>query len=349
MIDYIVVGSGLAGVTFLETALQNGKKVILFDDGKPPASQVAAGLYNPVILKRYSAVWNAAQQLAYLEIFYGLIQAKLQQTFNHRKPMLRKFFSVEEQNNWFLAADQPSLSSFLSTQLRWDRYNGIDASFGYGEVKSTGFLDIIPLLTSYKAYLKEIDALRSESFDYSVLKIHNDHLFYKDIKAKHIVFTEGFGMLQNPFFCHLPLQGTKGEVLLIRAPELNLDVIVNTNVFILPIGNELFKVGATYNWADKTTEPTAFAREELISKVKEILNCDFEVIDQVAGIRPTVIDRKPLLGTHQQYNNIHVLNGLGSRGVMLAPMMAKNLYEHIEFGLPLPSEVDIKRFEKAVL
>lgn len=348
MIDYIIVGSGLAGVAFAETALQHGKKIILFDDGNLPASQAAAGLYNPVILKRYSAVWNAAEQLAYLEFFYERIQTKLQRTFNYRKPMLRKFFSIEEQNNWFLAADNPTLSPFLNTELRWDRFNGIEALFGFGEVRDTGYLDIIPLLASYKSYIETIGALRVEGFDYSALQNHNDHLIYKEIKAKHIVFAEGFGMHQNPFFNHLPLQGTKGEVLLIKAPDLSLDVIINTNVFILPIGNDLFKVGATYNWADKTIQPTSVAREELISKVKEILNCDFEVMDHVAGIRPTVKDRKPLVGTHHQWKNIHLLNGLGSRGVMLAPMMAKNLFEHIELNVPLPTEVDIKRFEKAV-
>jgi hypothetical protein len=43
-------------------------------------------------------------------------------------------------------------------------------------------------------------------------------------------------------FKNLPLDGTKESYLLLR-PELNLDVIVNTSVFILPLGGDLFKVG----------------------------------------------------------------------------------------------------------
>jgi hypothetical protein len=58
-------------------------------------------------------------------------------------------------------------------------------------------------------------------------------------------------MHANPYFKNLPLDGTKGE-LFIMAPELNLDDCVNTSVFILPLGGDLFKVGATYNWKDKT-------------------------------------------------------------------------------------------------
>jgi hypothetical protein len=37
-------------------------------------------------------------------------------------------------------------------------------------------------------------------------------------------------MHANPYFKNLPLDGTKGELFIIKAPELNLDVIVNTSV-----------------------------------------------------------------------------------------------------------------------
>jgi glycine/D-amino acid oxidase-like deaminating enzyme len=103
---------------------------------------------------------------------------------------------------------------------------------------------------------------------------------YRDIEAKHIVFAEGFGLHANPFFNDLPLDGTKGELLLIKAPLLSLDVLLNTNLFVLPVGNDLFKVGATYNWTDKTDTPTDSAREELVARLKEIITCDFEVIEQ---------------------------------------------------------------------
>jgi len=152
-------------------------------------------------------------------------------------------------------------------------------------------------------------------------------------------------MLSNPFFNHLPLDGTKGELLIIKAPGLQLDVIVNTSVFIMPLGDDLFKVGATYNWKDKTNVPTDEGKLELVTRVKEILNCEFEIINHFAGVRPTVRDRKPLIGTHAKFSCIHILNGLGTRGVMLAPAMAKALFENIELGTPLDAAIDIKRFK----
>ena len=114
----------------------------------------------------------------------------------------------------------------------------------------------------------------------------------------------------------------------------------------MPLGNDLFKVGATYNWQDKTDEPTEEGRKELITRIKEILQCDFEIISHFAGVRPTVKDRKPLVGNHEAFKNLYILNGLGTRGVMLGPYCAKMLYEYSENDIEIPLNYSIKRFKK---
>ena len=134
--------------------------------------------------------------------------------------------------------------------------------------------------------------------------------------------------------------------MLIKAPNLNLDVIMKSSIFVLPIGNDLYKVGATYNWEDKSDLPTQSGKEELMARIDEILDCDYEVVSHMAGVRPTVKDRKPLLGQHDDYTNLFVLNGLGTRGVMLGPSMAKALYNNIEHQLPLSDEINWNRYLK---
>lgn len=346
MIDYLIIGSGIAGIAFAETCLQNDKSFFVLDDASQNSSRVAGGLYNPVILKRFSKLENAQEQLTLLNSFYGAIESRIDTRINFPLPILRKFFSIEEQNNWFIASDKVGLSPFLSTNILYKKYDGIDAPYGYGEVLQTGYLDTALLLDRFRSYLKENDLFEQETFDYDAIQFEEDYIHYKNIKAKHIIFAEGFGMHSNPFFKHLPLDGTKGELFVIKAPGLNLDVIVNTSVFILPLGNDLFKVGATYNWADKTDLPTEEGKQELIARIEEILSCDFEIIEHFAGVRPTVKDRRPLVGSHPDHINIHILNGLGTRGVMLGPSMAQLLYEHIENGIPLDRSCDIKRFDK---
>jgi glycine oxidase len=276
--------------------------------------------------------------------FYTFLEEKLNCKVDFKSPILRKFFSVEEQNNWFAASDKVALAPFLSTQLISKKYVGIDSPYGYGEVLQTGYVDTALLLNKYREYLKESNLFQEEAFDYDALIINSDGIHYKNIHAKHIIFAEGFGMHANPFFNQLPLDGTKGELFIIKAPQLDLDVIVNTSVFILPLGDDLFKVGATYNWKDKTDLPTEEGKTELVARIKEIISCDFEIIEHFAGVRPTVKDRRPLVGTHQNYESIHILNGLGTRGVMLGPAMAKALFENIECQVPLNKEIDINRF-----
>lgn len=346
MVDYIIVGCGLAGISFAETAINANKKVLVFDDNSQNSSKVAAGLYNPVVLKRFTATPDAKEQLDLLHFFYRNIETKLGCKFLFEIPVLRKFFSIEEQNNWFLASDQPSLSPFLSTNLYTDKFQGIDSQFDYGLVLNTGYLDTKVFIENYCKYLSVTSSFLNESFEYDQLKFYEGFVQYKGFKSKHIVFAEGFGLHSNPFFNKLPLDGTKGDLLLIKAPNLSLNAIVNASVFILPVGNQYFKVGATYNWYDKTSTPTEEGKQELISKLREIINCDFEIINHYAGVRPTVRDRKPLVGTHEVYKNLHVLNGLGTRGVMLAPYLANTLFNYLEYGIAVKPELDIKRFVK---
>jgi glycine oxidase len=346
MIDYIIVGSGLAGISFSEIALFHNKRIVVFDNNSQNSTKIAGGLYNPVILKRFSEVWRAQEQLVLQRDFYESLEKKINYQFDFKIPILRKFYSVEEQNNWFAASDKIALAPFLSTKLIFKEYRGIESPFGYGEVLQTGYVDTALLFTMYKEYLRGNGLFREESFDYNSLIISEDYVCYKDIKAKNIIFAEGFGMHSNPYFKDLPLDGTKGELFIIKAPLLDLDVIVNTSVFILPLGDGLFKVGATYNWKDKTDLPTEEGKTELIERIREIISCDFEIVEHFAGVRPTVRDRRPLVGTHSEFNRVHILNGLGTRGVMLGPAMAKALFDTIENDIPLDREIDIKRFEK---
>jgi len=344
MLDYIIVGGGLAGIAFAETALQNGKSILVINDNSQNSSKIAAGIYNPVILKRFTQVWQANEQLAQMHAFYDGLEKKLNVKLNYPMPLLRKLHDVEEQNNWFTASDKPNLSNFLSPQLVNNHLNQVDAPLGYGEVWHSGFVDTALQLERYKSYLGQSNAYLQETFDYNTLEIQNDAVLYKEYKARHIVFAEGFGMHLNPFFSVLPLDGAKGELLLIKAPHLKLEVIIKKEIFLLPLGNDLYKVGATYNWDDKTNTPTPQAREELLQGLRDLIQCDFEVVDQLAGVRPTVKDRRPILGTHPIYPNLHVLNGLGTRGVMLAPAMAKVLFDAIEYQTELDSHISIKRF-----
>lgn len=345
MKDFLIIGGGLAGVCFAETCRIQNKTYTIVNDSSQNSTRVAAGIYNPVILKRFSLPADSAKHIFYSNTFYQTIEERLQQTFINKLPVLRKFVSAEEQNNWFEAADKPALQPFLDTDIIRTNYPAITSPFGYGRVHDTGYMDTIRFLDFYHKELLADHLYINDTFDYSILEIFDNHVAYKDYKSKYIVFAEGFGIQNNPFFSYLPLDGTKGELIIIESNNLQLDAILNAGIFILPIGMNRYKVGATYEWYDKTDIPTEAGKTELIDKLENVIDCDYTIIDHQAGIRPTVKDRKPLIGTHPKYSNLHLLNGLGTRGVTLGPYMAKELMNAIITGIPPEKSINLSRFK----
>ena len=344
-VDYIIVGIGIAGISFCEQLKANNKSFIMFDNASQQSSTVAGGLYNPVVLKRFTSVWKSSEQLDVALPLYLNIEKRLNVKLDYKTPVYRKFASLEEQNDWFSASDKPLLSRYLSTNIIKNANHAIDAPFGFGEVLETGRVDVNTMIEAYKTDLLKAKLLFETSFNYDDLSIQGETVNYNNIKAKHIVFAEGAGVKQNPYFNNLPLVPAKGELITIHAPDLKIDFVLKVGVFLIPMGNDLYIVGATYEWKDLSHKITEKAKGVLLGKLNKLINCSYKVVNQVAGIRPTVKDRRPLVGKHQDYKNMFVLNGLGTRGVMIGPYVAKQLFKYIEHNEPLEKEIDISRFE----
>lgn len=344
-IDYLIVGFGLAGMAIAEVLRQHRKTFVIYEDGSQNSSLVAGGMYNPVILKRFTPVWNAKAQLDLALPFYTGLEKELGNTYLNHIHIHRIFKNIEEQNNWYLASDKKLLEDYMCTAIEDNNNASIDAPFGYGKLKGTGRLDVNLLLSDYKEMLLNENLMKQERFVHGELLIEENKIEYKGDEANRVIFCEGYGLKGNPFFNYLPLKEVKGELITIHAPDLKINYLIKAAVFVMPIGNDLYKVGATFNWEDKTNESTAEGREELVKKLESFLQCEYEIVDQSAGIRPTVIDRRPMIGVHPEHKHLAILNGLGTRGVMLAPLMAKNLYGLLENDDHLENEISIDRFK----
>ncbi len=342
--DYIVVGLGLAGIALVEELTLRGRSFLVFENESQTSSLVAGGMYNPVVLKRFNPVWRGGEQLEVALPYYRRLEEKLNAVYDRQMDILRVFKSIEEQNNWFAACDKPRLQPFLEPEIEENDNMALNAEHSLGRVRKTGRVRVRELVDDYRNYLEKKGHLIRESFDHEKLEIGESDLLYGEHQAWQLVFCEGNGLADNPYFNWLPLEGTKGELLTIHAPDLKLEEVVKSAVFVMPLGDDLYKIGATFNWSDKTNLPTREGREELLDKLKKVIHCDFEVKDQEAGVRPTTPDRRPLLGRHPIHAQLAVFNGLGTRGVMSSPLLSKELLEHLENGIDLDKEVDISRF-----
>jgi glycine/D-amino acid oxidase-like deaminating enzyme len=347
--DYLVVGLGLAGVAFCEQLQKSHRSFVVFEDSSQQSSKVAAGLYNPTVLKRFTAAWRGPELMTKSIPMYREIEDKLQIQIDSQLSIWRKLNNVSDQNNWLVASDQPGLESFLESAIVQSSNTSVNAPFGFGVVNQTGTIDTHQLVSAYAHDLKNKGLLMETSIVYEDIVQEEVCIKYQSIRCKQIVFCEGYGVKKNPFFKYLPLKGNKGELLVIKAPNLNVDVILKAGVFVIPLGNDCYKVGATYNPVDKDSIPSAKAKEDLLDKLQKLIRTDFKVVSHVAGVRPTVVDRKPLVGQHPKHERLFILNGLGSRGVLIAPFVAQSLFENIENQTALAPEIDIHRFLDAAL
>lgn len=346
--DYIIVGQGIAGTVLAHTLLKKGRSVHIIDEPSlSSASKVAAGLYNPVVFKRMSKSWMADELIPFMDKFYTEAEHLLNEKFYHKKHIV-KLFAEENERQFWMKKTNEEIGKYLDKTITDNFLSDIVYNpFGAAEVIHAGNLETQLFLGASRNYFTKNHFLTEEKFDYSLLKISGEGVAYKELEAGKIIFCEGFKTLENPYFNWLPFKLTKGEVITVRLPGeyvIPTDKVINKGVFILPLGNNTYKVGATYEWNDLNEEPTEKGRTELQEKLQKVIKVPFEIIEHRAGIRPTVNDRRPMLGVHPKHPALRVFNGMGTKGVMLAPYFAKCLSDFFEENIPLDPEVDITRF-----
>jgi glycine/D-amino acid oxidase-like deaminating enzyme len=346
MIDYIIVGQGLAGTVLAYTFEKEGREFIIAEEESlDAASQVAAGIYNPVTGKRMVKTWKANTLFPYLEKFYKEMEVWLGESFLYELPIYKPFGSIEEQNHWISQSSFADVEDLVSTSVPPSRYEQfINNRFGGFETLRSGFLDVAKLISLYRSSSIKKGFYVKKEFHFPDMVLKDGYVEWNGIKSKKIIFCEGYKATYNPYFKWLPFVLAKGELLTVKTKNAGPDAIINKGVFILPQGKNVYKVGATYQWDYKDNNISEAAKQELTQKLDLLMKVPYEVIRQESGIRPTVKDRRPILGLHPQFKTLGIFNGLGTKGVSLAPYFAKSLVDFLEKGEDLDREVNIERF-----
>ena len=342
-IDYIIVGQGIAGSILSLELLKKSKKILIINDEKlSSSSRVAAGIWNPVVFKRLTKSWLADEVIPELENFYKKTEQLLYKKFTRDIPIAKVFADENEKKIWFNKAND-ELNLFLDGEI-----NDLPIPYplSYSTVKKSGNLDTKLFLNELSNYFKTQNCLLNEKFNFNDLVIDSEKISYREYCAKKIIFCEGYKIIDNPFFNWIPMKPAKGDVLTIHCEKLKLNLILNKGVFVLPLGNNLFKIGATYNWKDLHDEPDEKAKNELIEKFEKIIPFKFEIINHESGVRPAVIDRRPVIGFHPEKNNLAVFNGFGTKAVMLVPFFAKHFSNTLILNQEIHPESNISRFFK---
>lgn len=340
-VEYIIVGDGYAALFFAHQLIRNNKSFVLFSEGKKSASQVSAGIVNPVVLKKFTTFWKAQEQIDFLRQSLKEIEEYTRENYLVDAPIHRIFHDENEQQLWYKKSEKDELIHFLDKNF--NHLEAVKNDFHTGKVNQSARLKVKAFFKGLFSFLETNNHIIKEKFDYT--EVNTQTSVYKNLKFKNILFCEGMGVKENPFFSHIPLQPNKGHHIKVRlSKSIPENITIKKKHFLFPVEDGLYFYGGTYDREQLHDHIDDSAVEQLKKGLAEFYPYDFEIADANFGFRPTVKDRRPIVGRHSEHQNLYVFNGLGARGILNGCYFSKSLYDFIEENIPLHEEISLDRF-----
>ena len=322
----LIVGQGLAGTTLAWCLFEAGQSVVLIDRAESTtASSVSAGLVTPWTGRRmthyngFDADWNAAVN------FYRLIECRLAQPLFTEQPMVRIFVNRSDEEIF----DRRMTELQSGALQRWSGQLQSDGPEMRGcLMKPAGRLDV-------KRYLRASTEFFCErGLWYQVnLSLPDGLLVKKDVvrvpdlelSADRVIFCQG--AVENPWFRGIPNNPSRGDVINVQLDQYQVRNVVHHSIWLVPEADGSVTAGSTYDWNFVENSPTTAGRREILRAMKRIIEGPLRVRHHTAAVRPTMKDYRPVIYRHADLNRLWIFNGLGSRGVLLAPRLAQRLVE----------------------
>jgi len=343
----LIVGGGLAGLCLGAQLFRKNVSFQIWNSQTIPcASEKAAGLMNPVVVKRLLKTWMAEEVLPYNRAFYPEWERMTDSRFYAAIGLYRMFPNDLVEGEWNQRVGDGTLSEFLSPEI----YSYSPESFtGPGlrgaDILQGSLVDCGIFVPAMRAFFMQHESFKIQTIDYSrILPQENGYLVNNEFFSE-IVFCEGIQGLQNPWFGKLPLLPTKGELLYLDIPGLPREKEVMKGVFLAPLIQGGFVCGSTYDWQFEDVEPTEIGKQKILEGLHQLTDKPYTITKHTACVRPASRDRRPFLGEHPKMKGMFVFNGLGTKGYMLAPYLSERLANLILKNIPLEREMSITRLK----
>jgi len=322
----LIVGGGVAGISLAHACAEKGVNYRLMDDGKNACSSVAAGIVNPFSFRRTLLTWNAHPFYHEALRFYQQTEKRLKTQRGFPINIRRIFSSTEEKTTWEQRLKDSEFGPFM---IPLDGDDETHSPFGSGRIN--GFwIDAKAFIEDNHRYFAEQGTLLKETFLQEAFSLSD--MVYQGTQYEQVVFALGYRNKALPWFQDVPIKSTQGEVLTVKWQNTDTTTSLHRKIYALPLGNQRFKLGATYRWDTETLEPSLSAQEELLEKFHWISKDTVQVVDHEVGVRPTSPDRRPFIGEHETHKGLFIFNGLGTKGYLTAPPLAQRFIHQLATG-----------------
>lgn len=344
----LIVGQGLSGTWLSYWLQQAGISFLVVDDGAPTAaSRICSGVINPVTGRRMSTTWLASELLPFATRAYTAIGAFLQVG----KPLISgseilDFFSAPDRRLAFAekAAAGNEYLHWPVDQNQWVKH--FNYALGFGTISPAYLVNVQALLLAWRDWLSHKGLLIAAGFHEDDLVMQEHGVEWHDVKARFAVLATGKTEALGKRFGLLPFACNKGEALIIEAMGLPQTHIFKMGQTLVPWGGQKFWAGSSYENDFEHAGPTDAFRHRTEAWLRSVVRTEFSVVDHLAAIRPATVERRPFAGFHPLHPSLAIINGMGTKGVSLAPWVAQHLAKHIVAKHPLPPEIDVQRFRR---
>jgi len=347
-VDYLIIGQGISGTMLSYEFSKAGLSFVVMDDGNPSASsRVAAGMINPVTGRRIVKTWMIDTLLPFAFKKYRELGKALDIEVITETPVVDFFPNLQMRSAFIERLND--IPEFLEEGTAGKDYeNFFRFHYGYGVIRPAYTVNTRALLPTWRNELRKNGQLIESSFNPNSVEFKADGVRYESIHASKLICCNGNAGSKYSWFQNLPFAENKGQALVIEIPGLAGENIFAKGLKMLPLGDNLFWVGSSYEWDFTEAGPSAEFRDKTMQQLKEWLKVPFKLVDHIAALRPATLERRPFVGFHPQQLQLGIFNGMGTKGFSLAPWFANQFTNQIISGTPIDPAADIQRFKKVL-
>lgn len=342
---FLIIGQGLAGTCLAWRLYERGVPFLIVDrDEALTSSKVAAGLVTPITGMRLNLNWRYHQLYPEALAFYRTLEQRLHETFYHEVPIVRLLRDEKAAALWEKRRLQPEVAPYVSATAEPPLVDEAIFANPYGgfQQQHSGWLDTAAFLSASKAYFQNLGVWQGGEVKPESLDVSPQQVVWNDQSFQMAIFCTGWEAAHHPWFDWVPFQSARGTVLNVKADTGGENRVINRGCWLLPRADGSLRVGPTYELSfDNPTQPSPEAVTGLETKLQALLKSAYTITGSQTGVRPIIKGHHALIGRHPGRPQIALMNGLGSKGVLRAPWVARQLTEHLLDGRGIEAGMDL--------